>query len=300
MNLQHGQKTRITDLRHFLPIVLLIVLAFPLAAQDLLVTETDSLNVSITYTTDENIVFLHNGKSDAIERSKVLSFTKDFYQSSKKYWLSTYDSEKRHRLRIGIHAGYSYRIPAIADGTPPAIRDYLRGLKSGYHIALDVAALFPKAFNLSIGAHYSLFSASSTLPGGAVFFTETDTLAGAMNETNFVHFVAPTVAIVSRLGGNATHLKFGFSLGYVSYVSKGTMLYDYTLTSNTWAFQFEINPDFRIYRNLYGQLRFSIFHGILRNFNYSIDGTGYSTELYARDGDSLLRMDFSAGLIFYL
>lgn len=288
-------------LRVLLFTLLPVAYAFQADAQDLIVTEDDSLNVLISQLNEDNIIYIHNGRGEVIERSKVLSISQDFFKSTTNDRATkTFDDTKSQRFRMGFHAGYSYRLASISEDIPDELHGYFKRLKSGFHLGIDASVLFPKFFNLAIGFQYSLFSASSALPNGAIFYDDTmGSVIGQVNEINYVHFIAPTLGIVAHSNNKSAHYRFAVAFGYVNYISKGTLLYNYTLTSNTWAFQFEMNPDFRIYRNLYGQIRISLFHGILRDFNYSLDGTGYSTEINLLGGESLMRMDFSTGLLFY-
>ena len=58
--------------------------------------------------------------------------------------------QSNQHLRIGINGGYSYRTAKIAESVPDEFKEYVKGLKSGYHLDGDFTYYFSDKFGVGL------------------------------------------------------------------------------------------------------------------------------------------------------
>lgn len=110
-----------------------------LSAQDLIITSSnDSINARITKENKNSVYFdfMKDGelRSTLLMRSQIVTYQKGYFdmpdvpKDVKKP--TDYNGE---RWRMSAEAGFGYRLGKIEQDLDPVFRDYLKGLRSGFH-----------------------------------------------------------------------------------------------------------------------------------------------------------------------
>lgn len=287
--------------------ILAVVLYFPAQtiAQDLIVTDKgDSLNCKITKTRGDYIHFIFKFgdeiRSTLLPQYRVVVYEKDFFNRTELPDNIAQRNSKHTKFRINVSGGYSYLLGRVSDNVPPFLRDYMKKLKSGYHLGADASFFFSE--NIGIGLKYSMFKTRNVI-GNVVFLldAETDeTMIGLIKDDITQHYIGPAFCTRFYSKSKKTAFLSSISLGYINYRNYATQLYDFTLTGSSVGLVWDFGIDFIVGDKLALGLGFACTLGSISSFKVN-DGTSTHTlKLDAENSENISRLDLGIGLRWHL
>jgi hypothetical protein len=267
-------------------------------SQDLIVTEKgDSLNCKITQIKSKYIYFTFKYENEI--RNTLLPLGQIKYYKKKFYSKSEVPIDKLknvnadyQKLRIGFFGGWSYMTGKISDKNPPFMQEYLKELKSGFHIGGDVTYFTSK--NIGFGLKYSMLNTANQLDNINVVDTLTGRVrTGKLKDDITIQYFGPTICTRISSLNRKTHFISNISFGYKN---NATVVDNFTLTSGTFGAIWDLGVDFSIDKNLLLGMFFAYQTGTLNQYNYD---DGKQSKIIKLDKDNLeniSRIDLSVVL----
>lgn len=289
-------------MRTVLTFILLLFLSNSIFSQDLIVTnDGDSINCKITKVKSGNIYFTFKHKNEIrntlLPASRVKNHQFGFYKTSevpKRRRGSRYE-DYRH-FRIAINGGYSYQTGKVAENVPSDFKNYIKGLKSGYHFGGDITYYFSEP--LGLGVKYYLFKTSNRLDNIYLEDGGGNRTYGTMSDDLSITFIGPSFSTRMLNYNKSNAFLLSVSLGYMGYSNNETLIDKYKMTGSTMGLTFDAGYDIGLSKKLSLGFQLSFITGTL--FQYKLnDGTTTQTiKLEKGEYESLNRIDFSIGLRF--
>ncbi|MCK4661441.1 MAG: hypothetical protein KAT68_01140 [Bacteroidales bacterium] len=285
-------------------ILILFVFTFFLLSvfsQDLIVTnEGDSINCKITKVKKDYIYFTFKHKEEIrgtlLFLSNVKIYQFDYFQHSEVPKEKVVGYENYQHFRFAFNGGYSYQTAKISESVPSDFKDYVKGLKSGYHFGGDLTYYFKET--MGIGFKYFLFKTSNSMYNIFVEDTNGNRKYGKMSDDLTISFIGPTFSTRLLGGNNRNTFLMNFSLGHMGYSNDKIIVDSYKMSGNTMGLAIELGYDIEISENLFLGFQISVISGTLFEYKWN-DGTKTETiELENGEYESLNRIDFSIGLRF--
>lgn len=268
--------------------------------QDLIVTtDNDSINCRIAKVSSDFIYFsiLSEGEinNTLMPSENILVYTYAFFkESSVPPSSSPVDSNYPH-FSVGINGGFSYMTAKISDQVPDDYADYIKDLKSGYHISAEASFFLSKIYGL--GIYYSNFRTSNSTS----ITLEDDNgnlIHGELADRISVNYIGPIFTTRFLNKGNDGGFLLSLSLGYTGYKNNATYIENFDLTGNTVGFRFGMNYDIQIAESLLFSIGFSYTGGSLSKLNIKAPGLSQTIELEKGQYESVSHIDLSIGFKF--
>jgi|SaaInlStandDraft_1057018.scaffolds.fasta_scaffold85084_2 hypothetical protein len=285
-----------------LSIFLFFAATYNTIAQDLVVTsKNDSINARITKIKKDILYFyfVKNGevRSTLLPLKEVQAHQKNFYLTAEvpKDYKPT-NSYTGPKYRIALNGGLSYLTAKTSSSVPEALRDHDKQLKSGVHWGANLHYLTSEYFGF--GLKYSTFYSSHT-EQNVIITMEDDSVLYGIKDTDYIHFVGPSVLykIVSPNGKNAWIFKT--SIGYLAYKQEQQIgNRNFTITAATLGLNLDFGYDIYLSKKLSLGLLASIVSGGVDEVELKENGVSQTVELDERG--SLSRIDLSVGLRWVL
>ena len=282
-------------------IALLVFISNSIYSQDLIVTnEGDSINCKITKVKADNIYFIFKYKDEI--RSTLLPMTGvkihqfDYYQNSEVPEGKVLGYENYQHFRLAVNGGYSYLTAKVGESVPGDFKDYIKELKSGYHLGGDLTYFFTEP--LGFGIKYYLFKSSNSLDNIYREDSDGNRTYGKMSDDLTISFIGPTFS--TRLLNHNKNKAFimNVSLGYMGYSNDKIIIDKYKMTGSTVGLSFDIGYDFALSENLSLGFHISSLTGTLFEYVWNDGGRTETIKLEKGEYESLNRIDFSVGLRF--
>jgi len=282
-------------------IALLVFISNSIYSQDLIVTnEGDSINCKITKVKADNIYFTFKYKDEI--RSTLLPMTGvkihqfDYYQNSEVPEGKVLGYENYQHFRLAVIGGYSYLTAKVGESVPGDFKDYIKELKSGYHLGGDLTYFFTEP--LGFGIKYYLFKSSNSLDNIYREDSDGNRTYGKMSDDLTISFIGPTFS--TRLLNHNKNKAFimNVSLGYMGYSNDKIIIDKYKMTGSTVGLSFDIGYDFALSENLSLGFHISSLTGTLFEYVWNDGGRTETIKLEKGEYESLNRIDFSIGLRF--
>jgi len=282
-------------------IALLVFISNSIYSQDLIVTnEGDSINCKITKVKADNIYFTFKYKGEI--RSTLLPMTGvkihqfDYYQNSEVPEGKVLGYENYQHFRLAVIGGYSYLTAKVGESVPGDFKDYIKELKSGYHLGGDLTYFFTEP--LGFGIKYYLFKSSNSLDNIYREDSDGNRTYGKMSDDLTISFIGPTFS--TRLLNHNKNKAFimNVSLGYMGYSNDKIIIDKYKMTGSTVGLSFDIGYDFALSENLSLGFHISSLTGTLFEYVWNDGGRTETIKLEKGEYESLNRIDFSIGLRF--
>jgi len=286
-------------MRKLLILTVLIFVSNSIFSQDLIVTnEGDSINCKITKVKTDNIYFTFKHKdeirSTLIPISKIKTHQFDYFQTSEVPKDKVVGYENYQHFRIAINGGYSYQTAKVAESVPSDFKDYIKELKSGYHIGGDLTYFFTKP--LGIGFKYYLFKSSNSVDNIYLEDTDGNRTYGNMSDDLTISFIGPTFATRLLSHDKKNAFLMNLSLGYMGYSNDKVIIDKYIMTGSTIGLSFDIGYDIGLSDNLSLGFQLSFLTGTLFEYDWKDGTTTETINLEKGEYESLNRIDFSLGL----
>jgi hypothetical protein len=281
--------------------ILLLLVSHVGRAQDLLITaEGDTLNCKITKIKSDYLYFTYVHKSETrntlIQRDAVSQYELNYFSQSLVHESLVVNPFAYPHFRLALNGGYSYRIAPVSEDFDDWQKDYIQGLKKGYHLSIDASYFFSEY--LGFGIKYSLNSSSNSLDNVTATFADGSVFTGTMSDDITIRYKALT--FLSRLHQNSTNNTFilGLSIGSLSYLDESIFKNKLTYTGNTIGLGLDISYDRYLNKNLAIGFQLSTLSGTLFKYTVSDGENSEVIKLEPEQYENLNRIDFSVGLRF--
>jgi len=276
--------------------------SFSLPAQDLIVTsEGDSLNCKITRIKGGHLyfTFVHQDeiRSTLIPATEVKAYQYNYFQKPEIAAGRAGVSEVFPRWRIAINGGWGYRIAKLGDNIPSDLRQYFKGLKSGFHYGTEVHYFFSE--QLGAGFRYQSFRSRNSIDNIYVTRPDGTTQYGSMSDNIRINWIGPlfSTRLLSADKKNSFMLDLG--LGYMGYRNNSVLVNDHlTFKGGTAGLHWGIGYDIGIAKNLALGFQLSYSAGTLTQYTLSDGWRSEKVKLEKEEYESLSRIDLSVGLRF--
>lgn len=222
---------------------LLSLFSIALFSQDLIVsTANDSISANITKVTKDMVTFqiLDNGvlrtRSYPIEHIADIKY--GYFEQEKK------EVSPMSNFRIGVQGGYSYQTGKVPQ-TLDMYENYLKKLKSGYHLGVDVSYYITE--KLGVGAKVN-FVRSTNSQDDVFMYYEDSYISPYLSDKVNIIYVGPTFAL--RIPDKSKKHAFiaNASVGYINYKDKfdSDILSSRTIKGQTVGGSIDAGYDFRV------------------------------------------------------
>ena len=282
----------------------LIAIINSMSAQDLVVTsDGDSINCKITKVEKHHIYFTFKYNEEIRNTlfaiADIKNYQYNFYSTNEVPGGMVLKNKDYSRIRFGIQGGYSYLTAPVSESVPPDFRDYIRKLKSGFHVGLDFTYYFTEM--IGIGIKSSIFNSSNSMDNIYVVDFNGIMVYGKMKDNIINLFLGPdfSLRILGKNKKNSAFV-FHFSLGYMRYHIDKILITPYKLTGNTIGMSCDIGYDIVLSKNIALGLQVSGMLGALSKYTISNGIQSQVVHFNKGEYESLNRLDFSIGLRFVL
>ncbi|HNY02352.1 MAG TPA: hypothetical protein PKG48_07190 [Bacteroidales bacterium] len=199
-------------------------------------------------------------------------------------------------FRAAVNGGWSYRTAKIASNAPTVIKDYLKGLKSGWQYAGDATWYFTEG--VGVGFRYSCHRSTNHLYNVIVTLNDGSTRTGTMSDDISINFLGPYFSGRLFSANRKNCFLANIGIGYTGYKDKAVLITPFTIKGNTAGLFFDIGYDIGLTKELALGLQVSYYMGSLSEYDL-YDGT-QSKHVTLEKGsyEGLMRADLSIGLRF--
>lgn len=198
-----------------------------------------------------------------------------------------------NKFKIIVHGGYSYRIAKIDEDMSPLIKDYIKGIKSGFHIGADIIYFYSE--NRGVGLQYSLLKTSNRLSDITLTYEDGTSAYGNLEDNISLSYIGTSYTSQLFFGANNNVFSYGVGLGYLGFNNEGedvgTMFKRQGATLGT---NYTAGLEVPYTTNLSLSVKAGILFGLLNKSTITyVDG---STSIDDRK-ENLNRIDISLGLV---
>lgn len=270
-------------------------------SQDLIVTTIgDSINCKIIKIKKDYIYFYYKYgddiKNSLIPSNNIKFYKKDFYTKSNIPPNIIGQLKKKYkRFDIGVNGGYSYMIGKVDKNLSSFLQTYEKKLKNGYHFGAEMNYFTSEYFG--IGLYYSIFRAKNQLDNVYTIDSVTKQVrTGILKDDITIQFFGPSVCRRFTSKNNADHFLLEFSLGYMGYKDKATVIDNFTLASETLGMRLVAGFDVKIDNDWDAGISFELITGSLDHYRYD---DGIHSKTITLDNNhlaSISRIDLSLWL----
>ena len=288
-------------MKHTLIVFFLLTFANSICSQDLIVTnEGDSINCRITNIRDNNVYFTFGSgnvkRNTMLHLSKVEDFRYNFYQISDIYEDNVVKYNKYQHFRFALSGGYSYMTAKVAEGVPADFKNYIKGLKSGYHFGGDMTYYFTES--LGVGGKCFIFKSSNNIDDIYVEKPNGTREYGKMSDDLTISFIGPIFSTRFLNPNKRSAFLMNVSIGYLGYLDNKILVNKYQIKGSTVGVGFDIGYDIGLSENFSLGFQLSFLTGSLSKYKLN-DGMYIETViLEEKDYENLTRIDLSIGLRF--
>lgn len=267
-------------------------------AQDLIVTlEGDSINCKISQIVDNRIFFsyLESGKSvkSMLSMQDVTYYETNFYASQIKQE-SHFTRYGHSALDLMLTGGYTYRTASIDPDMDQFMKDYIKGIKSGFVLGADLVFYFTDEYGG--GIKYNTAFYSNRVDNVIITYTNGTVRNGTVSDNISITFIGPAFHSRKFTGLSENCFTLGMALGIMSYKNNSIVIDPMTITSQTVGIGIDAGYEFQLGSATSLGIRLSYITGTLTELKIE-DNTGSSTlKLKPGEYESLTRIDAQAVL----
>ncbi len=197
--------------------------------------------------------------------------------------------------RFAMNGGYSWQTAKISGSYNSFERDYIEGLKSGYHLGGEIDYFFNEGTGISL--QYNQFHSSNSTQATAQM-TNGQIVSGLLSDKINTYFIAPGITwrVLSRTHRNA--FLFGISVGYIHYDDEGLFIIPSEISGSSVGFSYDLGYDIGLSQSTALGLGFAWKLGTLSSVRMTKNGTSQSVSLNDNERIGIGHLDFSIGLRF--
>lgn len=270
-------------------------------SQDLIVTsEGDSINCKIAKIKSANIYFTFKHKNEIrntlLPVTSVKAYKIDYYSHNEVPKGKIVRSENYQHFRMGFNTGYSYQTAGIHESVPSDFKNYVNGLKSGYHFGFDLTYYFSEP--LGLGFKYFMFQSSNSIDNIYIEDSTGFRQYGKMSDDLKISFIGPMFSTRLLSDDKKNALLMSLAIGHMGYSNNKIIVNNYKMTGNTVGLAFEIGYDVGLSENISLGFQVSMITGALFEYDWHDGNNTEKIKLKEGEAESLNRVDFSVGLRF--
>ena len=194
--------------------------------------------------------------------------------------------------RIALSGGYTYRIAKLPEGIDNNTEEFIKQLKNGYHLCIDLNFFFDEVSSLGFTGSFSnaiakMSDVSLTDENGAVIAT------GDLSEDVKLFFLGLTYLNRKYSADRSSYFFLGLNLGYYGYDEDAAIInYDIDVKGETLGFGLSLGFDFLTADNFALGIQASGLFGWLDKMRINGD------EVELSENENLSRIDFTVGIRF--
>ncbi len=242
--------------------------------------------------------YLLNDSYVPTKKDSVLSVSKINKTNTRVSKQIQLDNKKYSKHRFAVDGGYSFRTARIDENADAVLRQYIKGVKSGYHLEASYTYFYNKKYG--IGLVYSNFAASNRMDDITLTDNFGNTVNTYMSDDMTITFVGPSFTWRYPNINNENVFYADYSLGYMGYVNKSHLVEDVTISGNTLGANLGIGYDIKLNKNFQLGLKANLLGGTLKKLTLKSDTRTKVVNLKEGEYESLLRIDFSVGFRYVI
>ncbi|MCH2215064.1 MAG: hypothetical protein MK086_07840 [Flavobacteriales bacterium] len=294
-------------MRRILFIFLLLGLALSGSAQDLIITDTDSIECKVTKQDDQFVYFTYlneNGiQSVLIANEEAKQIIIGFHDDKQSILTTTPRSTRSslpglyiNRVHLSLSYVWSRRVAPIDDELPQDLQNYLDELRGGR--GLQMRGHYFINDKLGLGFNYNKYNATHQIQGSIEDLETGDVFFGTISDDVEITFFGPSV-MGRHFFDPSWHINFSGSIGYMGFRNRSkVVLFDIEQEANTLGIVGDFGLEHMFARNLGIGIGVNFVLGGFTSFEETVDGVTTTIELEG-GGESLTRVGFFAGMRFY-
>ena len=245
-------------------------------AQDLIITYDDAeLNCQITRIRDGNVYFILNNRNRVLPLEDVEYYEFDYFSNTRGNTQTYFEDEAlASKIRIALNGGWGYRPAKIGKNVPPELVSYMKELRNGYNLGLNVTYYFSEKIGTGIKFNYFGSKNEITIPRPLPL---TMGLAGYYEQDDIsIYFIGPTFGTRLLNQNRRNGFIFNVGLGYLGYYDKGIVNYQRLIIKNgTLGVAWDVGYDIGLSDDFALGIQLSFISGYLTSFKIS---DGWYTE----------------------
>jgi hypothetical protein len=208
-------------------------------------------------------------------------------------------NENFEKVRTSFYGGWSYLTAQVSKDVPADFRSYTKGLKSGHHFGGDVGYFWSE--NIGLGLKTTIFKTKNELNNIYVTNNETkQTRYGNMKDDISIQYFAPVLYTRFYSGNRKTVFFSNFSLGYLNYKNRATLIDDFKITGNTIGYEIDFGTDLKLNNRLSFNLGLGLTAGSLNKLEINNGSSTQVKTLEKEKRENISRLDVSMGLSYSL
>lgn len=211
-----------------------------------------------------------------------------------------YKATNNQKFKFLVQGGYSYRTAKVPETVQPDFSTYLRNLKSGANIGLNLNYFFGQ--NWGLGLKYSHFTTNGSASNAFVGINSNGSVYGKVKDKIRIDFIGPAYVGQMVFGTNQRHLlSSGVSVGLLGYKDEGNFgNNDVKITGKTFGATIDFGYDFGISENFFLGLKSGLYAGVLTKRKVETYGSTYTEQLDENSQEGLGRLDINLALTLKL
>lgn len=269
-----------------------------LIAQDLIVTfEGDSINCKITQILDERIFFSYFNKG---ERVKTMVSMQDVRYYETNYYVDNMESVPYYRrdghsaFDVVLGGGYTYRTASIDPNLNQFLKDYIKGIKSGFVIGADAVYYFTDQYGA--GLKYNSAFYSNRVDNVIITYPDGTVRNGTVSDRIHISFIGPAFHTRKFTGMTENCLSLSMAIGYMKYYNDSKVIDPIIFNSETLGIAVDASYEFQLGDATSLGVRLSYVTGTLTELDVEDNTGSWKMKLEPGQYESLTRIDAQAVL----
>lgn len=194
--------------------------------------------------------------------------------------------EEMNSIRVALHGGYGYRIGSVPEGLDQASQDYLKELKHCISYGADVTWYFMPS--LGAGVRFSDIRTSN------------ENMIGS--DRIDIWFLGPEFSYRGTSRNERHNFIASYAMGYAGYFNRTALSsVPVKISGGSLGYMMDISYDYCITKKIALGASVSCLAGSVSKFRCrTFSGESQTAELGGDTRESLMHMDLSVGVRFYL
>lgn len=277
------------------------------SAQDLIVTaKNDSINCKIERDDFDFIYYTTQKDNQAISNKIKLSEVKNIRYN---YNLNKINEQltigpticlfkPTWILRAKLNLGLSYLTAKTLSTDDKELDKHLNGMKFGYQYGIGVYNFGVKS--LGYGLTYKHYFNQNKNDEYLYIDSVNGNRIGELSDKVNINFYAISLINKTSFFHDKMDLYLGVSGGYLHYKNNNIRLSEMVITGNTFGIMYTVGVDYHLNYHFAVGADLNLLQATMRKYTYEINGTKITKSLDKSDYENISRIDFSAGLRYYL
>ena len=246
--------------RVFVVYCVFVMSSYTLKAQDVIVSVEGDTIIGRIIKQEGNVIF-YRATSASSDSTLPLSEVKYFNAN---YYSITSDIPKDivHEFRLDVSGGLSILLWKVPSGFPYWKEKYIKGIRSGNHIACNMDFLLRE--NTGIGIKYCLMRTIYGINDAPILMSNGQTAPGIIKDDITIQYMGISFSIILKMGSKKLFtLNSRFSGGYLDYRNNRIFIEQLYISSKTFAGSADLGIEYFLTRHFVVGITTSIMVGVL-------------------------------------